>query len=573
MVFVDRRAPQGGAMARRVTMAVAAALLLSTASADPAGATTSLLVPQSIAFSVLGHSCGGIQEHAFATGFDSVSGYPTGAVYLQTRCGGSGRGGGYHVTTYAAWTGVTWDYTGAVVSYVALPSAPAVDPTFSAFDQYGNEVYNQSNVAYLVLAAGFVPTPRVTSVSPIIGPASGGTALVIIGTGFTAATGVQLGGTDAATFTVNGDTSISAVTPATSPGIVDVTVLSAGGTSATGPSDQFTFVGAPSVSRLDPNSGPVSGGTAVTITGTNFTHATAVNFGDMPAGFTVNDYSSITAVSPFGEAVDTVDVRVVSIGGTSPIVAADQFAYTPPVCGDGTISFPELCDDGAANGTASSCCTVTCTFVSAGTPCTEGACDGAGTCVPRDSSNCGNAVVEAGEQCDDGAALNGRTASCCSINCHFQPSGTACTDDGNICTADLCDGKGVCTHPALPCGSNTTTTSTSTTSTLSGATPTTLPCTTPRCTVDAALRGPECGDEVVPPSIVRHLDRAMSLIAQAASSPPKKASRLLTHARHVLQLAGNAAEKAATGKKPALTKGCAMAIRRAAGGARGGLQS
>jgi hypothetical protein len=74
--------------------------------------------------------------------------------------------------------------------------------------------------------------------------------------------------------------------------------------------------------------------------------------------------------------------------------------------------------------------------------------------------------------------------------------------DGNLCTADLCDGGGVCTHPALPCESNTTTTSTSTTSTLPGATSTTLQCTTPRCTVDATLRGPECGDEVVPPSIL-----------------------------------------------------------------------
>ena len=55
------------------------------------GTPTSLLVPQSIAFSVLGHSCGGIQEQALATGFDATSGYPTGDVYVQTRCGGSGR--------------------------------------------------------------------------------------------------------------------------------------------------------------------------------------------------------------------------------------------------------------------------------------------------------------------------------------------------------------------------------------------------------------------------------------------------------------------------------------------------
>jgi hypothetical protein len=430
-------------------MAVAAVLLLAAAGETPAWAATSLLVSQGIAFSVLGHSCGGIQEQAFATGFDSTSGFPTGDVYLQTRCGGSGRGGGYHVTTYAAWIGVTWDYTGVVVSYAVLSSAPTVDPTFSATDQFGNQLYNQSNAAFLVLASGFVPTPRVTGRSPTIGPASGGTAVSITGTGFTAATAVRFGGADAASFMVNGDTSISAVAPPGSPETVDVTVASQGGTSATSPIDQFTFVGAPSVSGLDPNSGPVSGGTIVTITGTNFTHAGGVNFGETPAGFTVNDDSSITATAPPGEAIDTVDVTVVSIGGTSHITAADVFAYTPPVCGDGTISYPEECDDGAANGTASSCCTTACTFVDTGAACTGGVCDGAGTCVPAGSTTCGNGVVEPGEDCDDGPA-NGQPGDCCTASCLFQPAGTACLEDGDLCTLDACDGAGTCAHADAP---------------------------------------------------------------------------------------------------------------------------
>src|SRR5262249_39601831 len=156
-----------------------------------------------------------------------------------------------------------------------------------------------------------------------------------------------------------------------------------------------------------------------------------------------------TAVSPFGEAVDTVDVTVVSIGGTSPITAADQFAYIPPVCGDGTISPPEECDDGAANGTASSCCSTSCTFVSTGTPCAGGACDGSGTCVPSGSSDCGNAIVEPGEQCDDGPA-NGQPGDCCTASCLFQAAGTICTDDGDLCTLDACDGGGTCIHPVTP---------------------------------------------------------------------------------------------------------------------------
>jgi hypothetical protein len=33
-------------------------------------------------------------------------------------------------------------------------------------------------------------------------------------------------------------------------------------------------------------------------------------------------------------------------------------------------------------------------------------------------------------------------------------SGTACPDDGNPCTNDICDGGGTCTHPAKPGGTS-----------------------------------------------------------------------------------------------------------------------
>src|SRR5205807_381473 len=55
----------------------------------------------------------------------------------------------------------------------------------------------------------------------------------------------------------------------------------------------------PIVAGLMPNSGPIAGGTSVTVTGTHLTGATAVLFGQKPAlGFTINSATSITAVSP-----------------------------------------------------------------------------------------------------------------------------------------------------------------------------------------------------------------------------------------------------------------------------------
>jgi hypothetical protein len=84
----------------------------------------------------------------------------------------------------------------------------------------------------------------------------------------------------------------------------------------------------PTVTNVNPNTGPTSGGTSVTITGTNFFSVTAVSFGsNAAASFTVNSPTQITATSPAG--VGTVDVTVTTAGGTSATSTADQFAYVP----------------------------------------------------------------------------------------------------------------------------------------------------------------------------------------------------------------------------------------------------
>ena len=116
-----------------------------------------LVLSQGDAFAILGHSCGGIQEQAYATGFDPVTRYPTGAVHLKTSCGGSGRGGGYHTTTYTAWAFATWDFAGNVISYSVLASA-VVNASFTATDTFGDILYNTSGRAYLIVPFAVAPT-------------------------------------------------------------------------------------------------------------------------------------------------------------------------------------------------------------------------------------------------------------------------------------------------------------------------------------------------------------------------------------------------------------------------------
>ena len=309
-----------------VRVAAAATVLgwFSLASSAGAGAAPlSLFVPQATGFAILGHSCGGIRQNDFGSGFDAVSGYPDGDVYLWTTCSNGGRGGGS--TTYSAWLATTWDYTGALVSYATLAVAPSVNPTLSVDDAHNNNLYNQANGAYLVLAPGFVPAPRVAGLSPASAPQ--GTSVTISGTGFTGARGVSFGTTAAVSVTVNSDTSLTAIAPAVRTGAVDVTVSGPGGRSATNASDRFTFVLTPRIAGVQPNRGSADGGSIVRITGVNFIGATAVRFGGLTARFKVVSATSILAISPAVTDPSVVDVTVTSQYGASVISSADQFTY------------------------------------------------------------------------------------------------------------------------------------------------------------------------------------------------------------------------------------------------------
>jgi hypothetical protein len=178
--------------------------------------------------------------------------------------------------------------------------------------------------------------PTVASVSPAVGPVNGNVSVTITGTDFMTANQVDFGSQTAASFSITSPTTITAVAPSSVlPGIVDVTVVNDSATSATSVADEFTYVAAPTITGVSPSVGPVSGGTAVTITGTGFTGASAVTFGGVPAtSFSVVTDTSISAVAP-GQtptAPFATSVQVTTAGGTAGDGSAgDTFNYTPVV--------------------------------------------------------------------------------------------------------------------------------------------------------------------------------------------------------------------------------------------------
>ena len=90
---------------------------------------------------------------------------------------------------------------------------------------------------------------------------------------------------------------------------------------------------APVITSISPTSGPIAGGTTVTIDGSNLFGAAYVFFGNTQAvSFSIVSSTEIQATSP-AESAGTVNVTVTTPGGTSATSSADQFTYqasTPP---------------------------------------------------------------------------------------------------------------------------------------------------------------------------------------------------------------------------------------------------
>lgn len=105
-----------------------------------------------------------------------------------------------------------------------------------------------------------------------------------------------------------------------------VTLSGGGATNTAVASDPTVVAQLPTVTALSPSSGPTSGGTQVVVTGTNLASATAVRFGAIPASFTVNSATQITATAPAGSS-GTVDVTVTTAAGTSSTSASDHYTY------------------------------------------------------------------------------------------------------------------------------------------------------------------------------------------------------------------------------------------------------
>jgi hypothetical protein len=145
-----------------------------------------------------------------------------------------------------------------------------------------------------------------------------------------------------------------------------------------------------------------------------------------------------------------------SVGLSDPAAANPRFT-APAFDADTTLEFALAVSDGAALANASVALTVS---PAASDP------DRDGVPIPTDrcpTTPAGEAVGGDGCSCTDAghvACATPSDAACgpgrCDPStgaCLDQPAvaGTPCPDDGDLCTQDVCDGVGACTHPAVTC--------------------------------------------------------------------------------------------------------------------------
>jgi large repetitive protein len=85
------------------------------------------------------------------------------------------------------------------------------------------------------------------------------------------------------------------------------------------------------VTRVSPKRGPLKGGTQVTITGSEFSGTTEVEFGGRAASFHVDSGTSISAEAPAGTGLPhgkrTVAITVITPDGPSKTTARGRFHY------------------------------------------------------------------------------------------------------------------------------------------------------------------------------------------------------------------------------------------------------
>jgi hypothetical protein len=170
-------------------------------------------------------------------------------------------------------------------------------------------------------------TPSIGQVSPVNGPAAGGTAVTINGANLRADCTIRFGGVPATNVSFVSASSMTATTPEHAPGAVDVSL--ACGTDAFNFTNGFTYLAASAtLSNVTPSFGGTGGNTLVKITGTNIASGCWPFFDGIPArAAIVNGPAEMIASTPAHATAATVPI-VLRCTGFADASLVNAFTYS-----------------------------------------------------------------------------------------------------------------------------------------------------------------------------------------------------------------------------------------------------
>ena len=265
-----------------------------------------------------------------STGLAAAFTYTSTSLTINSISPSSGSTAGGTVVTVAGSnfsTGATASFGGSPASNVSIVSSTqlkATTPTHASGAV--SVVVSNPDGANATLANAFsygLSPPTVSSLSPLSGPAAGGTTVTISGTNFQAGVSVSFGGYAATSVTLGSSTTVVAVTPEHSFGSAAVSVTNSDGQSAI-LSSGFTFH---SVDLL----WNTPSATSVTIAGYNVYRAMSSGgpFGKLNSSTPVAN-TSFTDATVQGSTTYYYEVKSVDSSGTESSPAGPVPATTSP---------------------------------------------------------------------------------------------------------------------------------------------------------------------------------------------------------------------------------------------------
>lgn len=155
--------------------------------------------------------------------------------------------------------------------------------------------------------------PKIQTLFPTFGPTTGGTTVVVVGSGFAAVTHCSFGA-DRVVALVISDLMVRCKSPPQTAGNVKLSLVAETGSKETNFNTNavdFKFkVMTTRVEVVHPNSGSIGGGTFVTIRGSGFSMGSLCKFGDQVTSATFLSQDSIGCYSPPVDKPQTVSVEV-----------------------------------------------------------------------------------------------------------------------------------------------------------------------------------------------------------------------------------------------------------------------